>query len=155
MKGENHMASKTHSKRIRGGLRLGASATLLSAVGLLGAGLLGLGSGAAYASAVHANRPTVSPKHYTGSCPTVFTFTGTITSTSAGTVTYTWIRNDHGVSPTLTLVFATAGTQSVTPSTWDRGVIPPKTKAKGWEKIEILSPTVSTSKPAKFKLKCT
>ncbi len=149
------MASKTHSKRIPGVLRLGAAATLLSVVGLVGAGMVGLGSGTAYASAVHANRPKVTPKHYSGSCPTIFTFTGTITTTSPGTVTYTWIRSDHGVSPTLTLVFATAGTQSVMPSTWDRGVVPPQTKTKGWEKIKILSPVVKTSKPAKFKLKCT
>ena len=149
------MASKTYSKRIRGGLRLGAAATLLSAVGVFGAGVLGLGSSTAYASAVHTNRPTVSPKHYTGSCPTIFTFTGTITTTSAVTVTYQWIRSDHSHNPPLTLVFSSAGTQSVSPSTWDRGVVPPHTKAKGWEKIQILSPAGNTSKPAKFKLHCT
>jgi len=149
------MGDRTIRKRVRGGLCLGVSATLLSAVGILGAGVFGVGSGTAYASAVHANRPTVSPKRYSGPCPTILTFNGTITTTSAVTVTYQWIRSDHSHNPPLTLVFSTAGTQSVSPSTWDRGVVPPHTKAKGWEKIQILSPSGNTSKPAKFKLHCT
>lgn len=79
-----------------------------------------------------------------------FTFSGTITATSAGTVQYTWVQSDGGGSSG-TLTFGSAGSQQVTTS-W---TIYGPTLVAGWSKVVITSPNSISSNQATFtKLYC-
>ena len=96
---------------------------------------------------------SVSPASYTGgACPAVFTFSGTVTSPSAGTVTYRWTRSDGATGPTSTLTFTGAGSQTVS-TTWTLGAA--GTTGTFWEAVQILSPGTATSNQASFTLSCT
>ena len=94
-----------------------------------------------------------SPADYRGSCPGVITFNGTITSDKAQTVTYIFTRSD-GATDTLpkTLTFTGPGAKSVS-TTWTLGGdgLP---SYVGWEAVKITKPSVVTSAPAKFNLRC-
>ncbi len=88
-----------------------------------------------------------------GDCPAVITFKGTITSNSAGTVSYIFTRNDGAIDTvTKTLVFRKPGTLPIT-TTWTLGntTLP---FYKGWQAIKILSPNPMTSAQANFELHC-
>jgi Carboxypeptidase regulatory-like domain len=93
---------------------------------------------------------SVDPTTYTGSCPAVFTFTGTISSAVAGTVTYRWLRSDGATAPVETIAFAEPGTQTVT-TTW---TLSPAT-FNGWQRLSLISPTSAVSNQANFTLTCT
>ncbi|NVN89271.1 MAG: hypothetical protein HXX11_01595 [Desulfuromonadales bacterium] len=86
-------------------------------------------------------------------CPAVVTFKGTVTSNSAGIVTYIFTRSD-GATDTITkkLVFKKPGTLPVS-TTWTLGgtTLP---FYKGWQAIKILSPNPMTSPQAPFELHC-
>jgi hypothetical protein len=92
---------------------------------------------------------TVDLPTYTGSCPAVITFTGTITSAVAGDVKYKWERSDSPNTPELTLTFGEPGTQTVT-TTWRLGA-----EGRHWERIRLLTPTSAVSNKAEFVLTCT
>jgi hypothetical protein len=95
---------------------------------------------------------SVSPTTFEGSCPALFTFTGQITSTAAGVVTYTWERSDDATGPVLSVGFEAPGTQTVT-TTWKLGTLTPAPQT-AWERIKILSPNVAFSNKATFTLTC-
>jgi hypothetical protein len=95
---------------------------------------------------------TAVPTSYTGHCPTRINFEGTITSTVAGDVTYTWLRSDPGShGPTYTLHFAVPGSQPVH-TDWTLGGPP---DPAGWQAIQILTPVEVQSNHAAFTVHCT
>jgi hypothetical protein len=98
--------------------------------------------------AVTAASAAVDSNSFIGTCPHVFTFTGTITANAAGQVTYRWERSDGTNQATQALTFAAAGTQSAT-NTW--GVA---TATSGWSRLHVLTPTDLTSNQATFTLGC-
>lgn len=90
----------------------------------------------------------VSPSNYTSDCPGTFDLSGAITANGASTVTYRWERNDGVASPTKTLTFTGAGSQTVTHS-W-------QIDATGsfWVWIHVLTPIDRTSGVAYFTNRC-
>jgi hypothetical protein len=97
-----------------------------------------------------------APKSFTGGCPKVITFKGTISAsnwspTALKHVQFNFTRSDGALSPVQTLRFSGNATKAVS-TTWTLGG--PKTKYSGWEAIHITYPTTLDSNKAHFKLKC-
>ena len=92
---------------------------------------------------------SVDPSSFTGACPKTFNFYAIITVNGPGTVTYKWERSDGAVSPTQSITFAAAGSQTVTTS-WTVGA-----SYSGWERVHILTPNDKFSNKAYFTLTCT
>jgi eukaryotic-like serine/threonine-protein kinase len=96
----------------------------------------------------------VTPAAQTVACgsPTPsFTFTGLISDSKTGTVSYYWALSDGATSPVQTLTFSKAGTQSVQQLT----VTPPADTASGEGMLVVSSPGMATSSPAFYSLTCT
>ncbi|MCU0236978.1 MAG: hypothetical protein MUC72_07830 [Acidobacteria bacterium] len=95
---------------------------------------------------------SVSEPEFTGACPHRFVFTGRISANREGTVRYRWLRSDGSVGGEQTLVFATAGTQTVS-NYWELGA-GMGTYNDRWMQVEITAPNSRLSSQAKFSLKC-
>jgi hypothetical protein len=95
---------------------------------------------------------TATPKAYTGKCPGVITFNGTITARKAGRVQYKFIRSDGAFAPIQTLNFDAPGRKRVS-TTWTLGgaSLP---SYSGWQAIQIVYPTSLESGHANFSLNC-
>jgi hypothetical protein len=107
------------------------------------------------------DRPT-----YAGKCPVGLLFTGSITTSRAGSVTYRSVAHDGRSSPIDTLTFASAGTKVVT--TWGETISKPNPSGalaagdedqgqeqKGWRRLEIVKPAgFAPSSPAGFSVTC-
>ncbi|MCJ7679344.1 MAG: hypothetical protein MUP70_01330 [Candidatus Aminicenantes bacterium] len=93
-----------------------------------------------------------SSRSFSGRCPHTFNFTGKITVNGAGTVKYKWIRSDGATSRPDTIIFRTAGTQTVSTS-WTLGSDGQEYKDY-WEAVEIIEPNPITSNKALFTLIC-
>ena len=89
-----------------------------------------------------------------GKCPVLVKFTGYITANGAGTVKYTFGRNDGATAPVYTLDFTEAGTKTVT-TMWTLGGVG-LTSYKGWQTLKIISPNEleTDSKTGHFMMKC-
>lgn len=85
---------------------------------------------------------------FSGACPRRFTFTGTITASEPGTVTYKWERSDGTTTPIETVIFAGSGSLTVV-NAWD---VP--TTTDGWAQVKVMSPNDATSNQAKFVAIC-
>jgi photosystem II stability/assembly factor-like uncharacterized protein len=94
---------------------------------------------------------TVAPPSYAGTCPTTFSFQGTITSRAAGTVEYRWLRSDGAMSAPQMLTFPAAGSVDVFTS-WLLGGA--GTAYSGWQRLEVLPPESTLSNLATFDLLC-
>ncbi len=116
--------------------------------------LLGFDDGFVSPPAFQVTSVTASaqPQRYSGPCPTTVRFTGTITATGSGTVTYAWQRSDGATSGKETLTFAASGTQTVTES-WSLGG-PSLPSFSGWEQLVVLAPQSLTSNQATFTVSC-
>jgi serine/threonine-protein kinase len=98
-----------------------------------------------------------------GTPPPAVTFTGSIHSTKAGTVTYYWAQSDGTNTPAAHLVFRVPGTLAAGPLT----IIPPSDTASGGATLVVTSPAAAASKlvvpspqavrsnAASFSLSCT
>ena len=95
---------------------------------------------------------SASPISYSGKCPAVIQFSGTISVTAPMKVQYKFIRSDNANAPVQTLLFDKPGTQAVS-TTWTLGgeALP---VYEGWEAIQILYPQQVTSNKAAFKIRC-
>jgi hypothetical protein len=93
----------------------------------------------------------VTPSSSTA-CPQTFTFTGNITVTGTGNVTYQWVRSDGAFGPTQVLTFGSPGMQPANNDTWTLGEAP--FVFSGWERIHIVAPNVTDSPQANFSLNC-
>ncbi|HNT55245.1 MAG TPA: NBR1-Ig-like domain-containing protein [Anaerolineaceae bacterium] len=91
---------------------------------------------------------SANPASYTGVCPVTVTFTGSMTASAPGTVTYYWERSDGAKSATQSLTFTAAGTQNVT-YTWQLGA-----NTSGWVKIYVDQPNHQYFAPVNFTVNC-
>jgi hypothetical protein len=103
---------------------------------------------------------------YVGKCPVALQFTGSITTSRAGSVSYRSIADDGRASAISTLRFAAAGTQTI--NTWDETLGEPISSAEpaggpeyegpeytGWRRLEIVDPEgFARSSPAGFSVTC-
>ncbi len=93
----------------------------------------------------------VDRPNWVGKCPVGLTFTGSITTSRAGTVKYRTVGDDGSTSPTFTLAFASAGTKAI--GKWGETLSKPKASGtlsaapdskgpdfSGWRRLEILEP---------------
>jgi serine/threonine-protein kinase len=85
-----------------------------------------------------------------GTAPPSFTFTGLISDTKAGSVTYHWALSNGATSPPGTLTFSAAGTQAVQSLT----TTPPSDTASGSGMLVVTSPGTETSSQAFYSLTC-
>jgi eukaryotic-like serine/threonine-protein kinase len=85
-----------------------------------------------------------------GAAPTAFTFSGTITTSKAATVSYRWVLSNGTSSPARTLRFSGAGTQGVVPDTFT----PAGDNYTGSAVIVVSGPVAATSNTATFTLAC-
>ena len=103
---------------------------------------------------------------YVGKCPVGLLFTGSITTSRAGTVTYRSIADDGRSSPIDTLTFASAGTKVIT--TWSETFSGANASGSlaagpedegpdyiGWRRLEIIEPAgFAPSSTADFSVTC-
>ncbi len=90
----------------------------------------------------------VDTSSQSGTCPRRFTFTGTITVSEAGTVTYKWERSDGSATPTETMTFAGASSQTAV-NAWDVS-----TSGSSWQRLRILTPNETYSAQANITVSC-
>jgi hypothetical protein len=86
---------------------------------------------------------TVSVAPVSGASSTPFVFTGEITASGSGPVTYRWVHDDGSQTDTQTLNFTGAGTQTVT-HTWDSISCSTSDRSK-WAQLQILTPNAMSS----------
>jgi hypothetical protein len=86
---------------------------------------------------------TVRVAPVSGMPSTPFVFTGEITATGSGPVTFRWVHDDGTQTDTQTLNFTGAGTQTVT-HTWDNISCSTSERSK-WAKLEVLTPNAMSS----------
>src|SRR6202034_1216307 len=97
-------------------------------------------------------QPEVTPPVRSTQCttPVTFAFTGTITATAKGTVSYRWLYSSGKQGPVQNLAFAVAGDKQVTGDT-----VSTKTAGVGWGEIQLVNPGGKVSDKASYKLLCT
>lgn len=108
----------------------------------------------------------VDRPNWVGECPVSVKFTGSITTSRAGTVKYRTVGHDGSRSPVFTLSFTSAGTQQVSP--WGETFSEPKPSGtlaaapdpkgpdySGWRRLEIVEPSgFAPSPPAEYSISC-
>src|SRR5579875_571055 len=94
---------------------------------------------------------TVMPPAVTSSCatPTTFAYTGDLTASTAGSVSYQWVYSSGKSGPVQTLHFSGPGTMQVT-----GGTVATKAAGTGWAAIQLVSPAGGTSNKATYTLDC-
>jgi hypothetical protein len=81
--------------------------------------------------------------------PTTFTFSGTLSATGPGTVTYRWVYSSAKPGPVQTVRFTSARSKVVTGE-----VVKSEKAGGGWGEIKMISPVAQTSDRAAYKLLC-
>ena len=103
--------------------------------------------------AVTGSMASADTTNYSGACPKTVNFSGTITVSDAGTVTYKWESSDgSNNSSNASLTFDGPGTLTVN-HTWTLGSSG-KTYTNYSERLHILSPNDVISNDATFTLAC-
>lgn len=118
----------------------------------LAVSLAAVGAGASQAQPASVDNvvAVAKPVHYTGPCPGVIQFVGTIYASTPTTVSYRWERSD-GVASEPQKVFVSGGSKTVQ-TTWRLG-----TGAKvvrGSQRLRVLSPGDTYSTEASFAVAC-
>ncbi len=82
--------------------------------------------------------------------PTAFTYSGTLSATAPGTVTYQWVYSSGKPGPLQSVRFTSAGHRAVAGAT-----VKSRTAGSGWGEIKMIAPVDRTSNEATFRLLCT
>ncbi len=98
-------------------------------------------------SAQVAVTPPVAESKCTTAAP--FTYSGSVTATEPGTVTYRWLYSTGKQGPVQTLNFTAPRDQRVS-----GGTVKASKTGSGWAEIKLLSPAEKTSNRATYKLMC-
>ena len=108
-------------------------------------------SEAATTLATFTSQAAVTPPVTVSDCaaPSTFTYTGTLTASSAGTMSYQWVYSSGKPGPVETVHFAAAGHQQVTGET-----VTAQSASSGWGEIKVASPAPQTSNRASYQLLC-
>jgi len=108
-------------------------------------------SEAATTLATFTAQAAVTPPVTVSDCaaPSTFAYSGTLTASSAGTVSYQWVYSSGKAGPVETVHFAAAGHQRVTGET-----VTGQSASSGWGEIKVTSPAPQTSNRASYQLLC-
>jgi serine/threonine-protein kinase len=102
-------------------------------------------------TAPFAAQVTVTPPVAASTCTTgtTFTYSGTVTATEPGTVSYQWLYSSGKQGPVQTVSFTAPGHRQVS-----GGTVKSRAAGSGWAEIKVTSPVASTSDKAAYKLSC-
>jgi Protein kinase domain len=103
-------------------------------------------SAAASAAQVIVTPPVAASKCATA---TTFTYSGTVTATEPGTLSYRWLYSSGKRGPVQTLSFTAAGHRQVS-----GGNVNARSAGEGWAEIQVLSAIAKTSNKATYQLLC-
>ena len=131
------------------------------AVVVLGAAALSAMSGSAkpqvaslsaLSAAASSAQVIVTPPVTASTCaaPTTFTFSGTVTATQPGFLSYQWLYSTGKQGPVKTLKFTAPGNAQVS-----GGTVEASKAGQGWAEIKVLSAIPKTSNQATYQLLCT
>jgi hypothetical protein len=81
--------------------------------------------------------------------PTAFTYSGTLSASAPGIVTYQWLYSSGKPGPLRTVRFASAGHMAVAGAT-----VKSRTAGSGWGEIKMIAPVDRTSNEATYRLLC-
>ena len=93
----------------------------------------------------------VTPPVRSSQCtaPATFAFSGTLTATAPGTVSYRWVYSSGAQGAVQNATFTAAGDRQVTGAT-----VSTKTAGSGWGEIQMINPAGKTSNQASYQLLC-
>ena len=143
---------REHRKLLTYALAGAAALVVLCAAGVVGLSKLAdnaqlsSGAGAAFSAQVTVTPPVAASKCTTA---TAFTYHGTVTATTPGTLTYQWVYSSGKPGPVRTLRFTEAGDQTVS-----GGTVKASKAGSGWAELKLLTPAASTSAKATYQLLC-
>ena len=94
---------------------------------------------------------SVIPPVTASTCTTLasFSFTGTLTATAPGKLSYQWVYSTGKTGPVQTVNFTAAGHKQVT-----GGVVKTKQAGTGWAEIKLVNPAGKASNKASYKMLC-
>ena len=94
---------------------------------------------------------SVTPPVVASSCatPATFTYTGTLTASARGTVSYRWVYSSGQQGPVQTVSFTAAGQRQVPGK-----IIRTQTAGSDWAAIKIVSPAAPLSDKVSYRLLC-
>jgi serine/threonine-protein kinase len=102
-------------------------------------------------TAPFAAQVTVTPPVAESKCTTATTFaySGTVTATQPGTMSYRWLYSSGKQGPVQTASFTAPGHRQVS-----GGTVKTRAAGSGWAEIKVISPVARTSDKAAYKLLC-
>jgi eukaryotic-like serine/threonine-protein kinase len=103
------------------------------------------------ATAPFSAQVTVTPPVAASKCTTAttFTYSGTVSATQPGKLSYRWRYSSGKQGPVQTVSFTAPGHQQVS-----GGAVKTSKAGGGWAEIKVISPVASTSNKAAYKLLC-
>jgi hypothetical protein len=155
--GKSATATRLARRRLMSVALIGAAATVALVV-LVAAALSAMSKAgdnaqlASLSAAATGTQVIASPPVAASRCatPTAFTFSGTVTATQPGTLTYQWLYSSGKQGPVQTLSFPAPGNDQVS-----GGTIEATKPGAGWAEIKVLSAPPETSDRATYQLLCT
>jgi serine/threonine-protein kinase len=150
--------------RLRGGRRKVLSVATIAAAVVVAVGTVATavelrshndslkGSQVAAITPTFTAQAAVTPPVRSAQCttPATFAFSGIITATAPGTVSYRWAYSSGKQGPVQHVTFAAAGDTQVAGDT-----VSTKATGTGWGEIQLINPAGKTSNQAAYKLLCT
>jgi eukaryotic-like serine/threonine-protein kinase len=157
--GKSATATRLARRRLVSVALAGTAATV--ALVVLGAAALSAmsGSGKAQVASLSALSATassaqviVTPPVAASTCATstTFTYSGTVTATQPGTLSYRWLYSSGKQGPVEKLSFTAPGNEQV-----NGGTVEASKAGTGWAEIKLLSAIAKTSNKATYQLLCT
>jgi serine/threonine-protein kinase len=150
--------SATATRLARRKMTIFVSAVAAAMVALVAAGAVALAgssgnaqlsssSASAFAAQVTVTPPVAAAAKCTAA--TTFTYSGTVTATEPGTLSYQWLYSSGKQGAVQTVSFTAPGHRQVS-----GGTVKASAAGGGWAEIKVLSPVASTSDKAAYQLLC-
>jgi hypothetical protein len=153
--GEGDSATATQLARRKRTAFVSVAAAAMVALLVVAAVALGGKSGKAQpgssSAAAFATQITVTPPVAVSRCTTAttFTYSGTVTATGPGTLSYRWLYSSGKQGPVQTVSFTAPGHRTVS-----GGTVKASAAGVGGAEIKMISPVASTSNKAVYKMLC-
>ena len=152
--GGNSATATRLARRKRLNFVLAGTAATVALVALAAVALSGMSGKAqpsSLSAAASAAQVIVTPPVAASRCATstTFTFSGTVTATQPGTLSYQWLYSSGKKGPLQTLSFSAPGHRQVS-----GGSVKASTAGEGWAEIKVLSSIAKTSNKATYRLLC-